>query len=252
MQVAQAVTGVVAGLSGLPVGSYVTVLADRVPDNQNVLRPLGRCTLCQARLRLADMIPVGSWLRLHGRCPACRKPFGVRYLVAELLTAAVFAALGARLGPSVLLIAMCYLSATGLALALIDIEHQRLPFALTIPSYFAMAALLATAAPYEAGRWRHLAGSLAGMLVLWLFYAALACLLPGQLGWGDVWLAGLLGLGLGWFGTGVLITGALAGWLTAVPTALRRIAARRNGEEAPVIALGPFMVCGAILAILVG
>lgn len=250
MNAANVAAGLVAGLAGLPAGSYATTLAARVPEGENVLRPPGRCPRCGGTLTLAEMIPVVSWLRQRGRCTACEQPFGRRYLAAELITAGAFATLRLRLGPSILLVPLCYLCVAGVALALIDIEHHRLPHALTLPSYPVVIALLALAAPFTAHGWQHLAASLTGMTVLWLFYAALAHWLPGQLGWGDVWLAGLLGLSLGWFGRSVFLVGALAAWLLPLPSALRRIAARRRGQPVSVIALGPFMLTGALLAIL--
>jgi leader peptidase (prepilin peptidase) / N-methyltransferase len=250
MHTAQVVIAVAVGLVGLPAGSYATVLAERVPDAQSVLRPAGRCPLCGSALTTAEMIPVLSWLRQHGRCTACGQPYGRRYLAAELSTPVVLALLGYRIGPSILLAPLCYLSVIGVALALIDIEHHRLPHALTLPSYLVTGALLVLAAPFTAHGWRHLVSSLAGMAALWLFYAALAFLFPEQMGWGDVWLGGLLGLPLGWYGLSACLGGTLAAMLLAWPAALRRIAARRHGKPAAPIALGPFMLAGAFLTVL--
>jgi leader peptidase (prepilin peptidase) / N-methyltransferase len=250
MHTAQVVTAVVAGLTGLPAGSFATVLAERVPGAQSVLRPAGRCPLCGSALTAAQMIPVLSWLRQHGRCAACGQPYGSQYLAAEVVAPGVLAALGYRIGPSILLAPLCYLSVIGIALALIDIQHHRLPHALTLPSYLITGVLLVLAAPFTTHGWRHLVGSLAGMAALWLFYAALAFLFPGQMGWGDVWLGGLLGLPLAWFGLSACLLGTLAGLLLAWPVALRRIAARQRGKPAAPIALGPFMLAGALLTIL--
>lgn len=250
MQTADIVTALAAGLAGLPAGSYATVLAGRVPAGQNVLRPAGRCPRCDARLAPAQMIPVASWLRQHGRCASCGQPYGRRYLAAELATCAVLAVLGFRAGPAPVLAALCYLSVIGTALTLTDIEHRRLPHALTLPSYPVAIALLVIAAPFTAHGWHHLAGSLAGMTALWLFYALLAFALPGRLGGGDVWLAGLVGLPLGWFGLRAFLTGAIAALLLAWPAALRQIAARRRGKAEQAIPLGPFLLAGALLAVL--
>ena len=251
MHAANIVAGVAAAVVGLPAGSYATVLAERVPDGQSALRLSGRCPGCEAALTVGEMIPVVGWLRQSGRCAACGQSFGLRYLAAELITAGTFAAFGLRFGPSLLLAPLCHLAVIGVALALIDIEHQRLPHPLTLPSYPVVVGLLALAAAFTTHGWQHLAGSLLGMTVLWLFYALLARLLPGQLGWGDVWLAGLLGLPLGWFGRSAFLIGALAAWLLPLPVALHKIAARRRGQPVSAIALGPFMLAGALLAILV-
>jgi leader peptidase (prepilin peptidase)/N-methyltransferase len=251
MHEVQVLTGLAAGLAGLPAGSYATLLAARIPDGESILRPVGRCPQCGCALAAAEMIPVVSWLRQRGRCATCGQPYGRRYLAAELVTAAAFAALGFRVGPSVLLAPLCYLSAAGMALALIDIDRCRLPHALTITSYPVVAVLLVLDVPFTAHGWEHLAGSLAGMAGLWLFYAVLAFTFPGQMGWGDVWLAGLLGLPLGWLGLWALIGGTLAALLLAWPAAVRTTAARRRGREASLIPFGPFMLAGALLAVLV-
>lgn len=251
MHAAQVATGLAAGLAGLPAGSYATVLAARIPDRLSVLRPAGRCPRCGSALTAAEMIPVITWLRQRGRCTACGQPYGRRYLAAELITAAAFAALGFRIGPSPLLAPLCYLSVTGMALALIDIDRRRLPHALTITSYPVVAVLLALNVPFTAHGWEHLAGSMAGMTGLWLFYAVLALTMPGQMGWGDVWLAGLLGLPLGWLGMRALIAGTAVGLLLAWPSAARSVAARRRGRPVPpLIPLGPFMLAGTLLAVL--
>jgi hypothetical protein len=103
MHAAQVVTAVAVGLAGFPAGSYATVLAERIPDAQSVLRPVGRCPLCGSALTAAKMIPVLSWVRQHARCAACGQPYGRRHLAAELITPGALAALGYRIGPSMLL-----------------------------------------------------------------------------------------------------------------------------------------------------
>lgn len=237
-------------MAGLPAGTCAAVLAARAPDGREALRAAGSCPLCHSRLPLTQLLPVASWPRRRGICGSCGGSLGARMTAAELLAAGAFAILGLRFGFNLVLVPLCYLSVIGLALALVDLDHHRLPHVLTLPSYLVVAGLLTITAAFTPDGWRDLVASLAGMVILWLFYAGLAYWLPGQLGWGDVWLAGLLGLSLGWFGARTIVAGAIAGWIIALPVALWRIAKRQGNEKPPAIALGPFMLSGAFLAIL--
>ena len=136
----------IGAVIGLVTGSYLTVLVARVPAGENVLRPPGRCDGCAARLPARDMIPVASWLVLRGHCRTCRAGIGGWHLVAELVTAAGFALMALRFGFSPVLPAFWFLTAAGVALAMIDLRHQRLPDLLTLPAYPASLLLLGVAA----------------------------------------------------------------------------------------------------------
>jgi leader peptidase (prepilin peptidase) / N-methyltransferase len=243
-------TALVAGLAGLVAGSFATTLAVRVPAGQNVLRPAGRCPACGAALRPADMVPVAAWVRLRGKCRACGQPFGSWYPAAEVVTGALFAGLGLRSGPSPALPALCYLAAVSVPLAVIDLRCRRLPDLLTLPSYPVALVLLIAAAPFIHNGWGRVIHGLAGMAVLGVFYLFLAFIYPAGIGWGDVKLSGVLGLYLGWCGAGVLVAGVLAGYLLAAAAGVGLIAAGRATPKTP-IPFGPFMLAGALGAILV-
>src|SRR5438309_115761 len=91
------VSGVCA-LIGLAVGSFLNVVIYRVPRKESVVRPRSRCPGCGTQLAERDNIPVFSWLLLRGRCRTCSMPISVRYPLVEVLTGAVFAAVGVRFG----------------------------------------------------------------------------------------------------------------------------------------------------------
>ena len=119
-----------------------------------------------------------------------------------------------RFGPSPALPAFCYLAGIGVPLAVIDARCQRLPDALTLPSYPVALALLGFAALLLPGGAGHFRGALAGMALAWAVFLLQVLLYPAGLGWGDVKLAGLLGLYLGWLG-GAWLGGSWlggAGW----------------------------------------
>jgi leader peptidase (prepilin peptidase) / N-methyltransferase len=176
-----------------------------------------------------------------------------RRLILEGTTGAVFAALAWALGATAALPAFLYLGAVGVALAAIDLEHHRLPNALTLPSYVIGGALLALAVVLNApgSSWNTYLRSLLGMGALFAFYFVLAMVYPAGMGFGDVKLAGVLGLYLGWLGWGPVIVGAFLGFLLGALTGLALLVTRRIGRKSR-IPFGPFMLAGALLAILFG
>jgi leader peptidase (prepilin peptidase) / N-methyltransferase len=133
------------------------------------------------------------------------------------------------------------------ALSAIDIAVQRLPNRLTLPAYPVMVALLGVAAVFG-----HSGGSLVrallGGVALATVYLFLAVVRPGQLGAGDVKLAGLTGLALGWVGWPVVVFGAALGFVLSALISLALLAARRITMRSS-ISFGPFMLGGALLAI---
>jgi leader peptidase (prepilin peptidase)/N-methyltransferase len=239
----------VAAAAGLVIGSWLTTAIARVPHRRSLLRPLAQCLQCGAPLRAADMIPVAGWLRRRGRCRDCGEPFGRWYLAAELITAAAFAALALRLGAHPALPAFCYLAAVGVALAIIDIQHRRLPDALTLTSYPVALVLLGLAALGTSGGARHFTDALIGMAAAGLFYLVQALIYPAGMGWGDVKLSGLIGLYLGWLGAAAVLEGLLAGYLLAALTGIGLLVTRRATRKSQ-IPFGPFMIAGALIAIL--
>ncbi len=235
--------------AGLAAGWAAGVLAARVPGREN-LRPPWRCPRCGAPVRGADLLPGAGWLRRRGRCRACQHRYGVRYLAAELITAALLAALWLRFGADPLLPALAYLTVVSVALGWIDIAHHRLPDVLTLPSYPAGLILLALAAPFEAAGWRHFLQALAGMAVAWLLFVLQAFIYPAGIGWGDVKLSGVLGLYLGWFGAAPLFYGLAGGYLLAAVTGIGLIAARRANRKS-LLAFGPFLLTATLAVILI-
>ena len=168
--------------------------------------------------------------------------------VLALITAAVLALLCGRFAGQSSLLAFAFLGALGVALGAIDIAVHRLPDRLTLPAYPVLAVLLgiAAVAGHDGGA---LVRALLASVALMASYLVLALLRPGQLGGGDVKLAALLGLGLGWLGWPAVIAGGTLAFLLTAVVSLALLAARRislHGE----ISFGPFMLGGALLAIL--
>jgi len=235
------------GLLGLTIGSFLNVVIHRVPRGESLVRPGSRCPGCETPIRPWHNVPVLSWLALRGRCAHCRQPISVRYPLVELATAGLFAAITLHFGPSPVLPAYLYLAAITVALTMIDLDVHRLPNAIVLPSYVVGVALLAPAVVLD-GDWAAAGRALIAMAALWVFYFLLAFLYPGGMGFGDVKLAGVLGLFLGWLGWGSVLVGTFAAFVLGGVVGAALLVARRAGRKS-AIAFGPYMLAGALLAL---
>jgi leader peptidase (prepilin peptidase)/N-methyltransferase len=222
----------------------------RVPRDESVVSPPSHCPGCDAPIRGRDNIPVLSWLLLRGRCRDCGAPISPRYPGVELLTGGLFAVMAVVVGLDWALPAYLYLTAVCIALAFIDLDTKRLPNVLTLPSYPILAGLLLLPTIAD-GAWSDYLRALVGGLALFVFYLLLALIYPAGMGMGDVKLAGVLGMGLAWFGWDVWLVGMFLGFLLGAVVGLGLMAVRRAGRRT-AIPFGPFMVAGTLLAIVVG
>lgn len=171
-----------------------------------------------------------------------------RRIMMGLVTAALFGALGWRVGLEPVLPALLYLAAVGTLLGFIDVEVKRLPDRFTLPSYGIAAALLAAAAPFTDDGLRRFEHALIGMAVLFVLYVVQVLVAPSGIGMGDVKLSGVLGLYLGWFGQDAWVLGLLATYLLGGLVAVGIMVVRRTRKgEFP---FGPYMLVGALVAVL--
>ena len=236
----------IAGLLGLAVGSFLNVVIYRVPRAESLVRPGSSCPHCGSAVRRRHNVPVLGWLLLRGRCADCAERISVRYPLVEAGTAVLFVALTARFGLSAELPAYLYLAAIGIALAAIDLDVQRLPDRIVLPSYGIAVLLLLPAAVAGPG-WGAAARGLAAAAGLGAFYWLLSRI-PRGMGMGDVKLAPLLGLYLGWLGWSSLAVGAFTGFLLGGIVGVVLMAARVANRRSR-IPFGPFMLAGTFLAV---
>lgn len=248
---------VLIGVLGLVVGSFLNVVVWRVPRGESVVRPRSACPRCGRPIRSRDNVPVLSWLLLRGRCRDCGEPISARYPLVEAATAVLFAAMASLFlfgdPPLTALPAYLVLAGAAVALALIDIDHHRLPDPIVLPLYPVLAGLLvlASATSQEPYGWPALARAGIGGLALFLFYGVAWFVYPRGMGLGDVKLAGVLGAALGWLGWGPLAVGAFSAFLLGgmVGVVLRLTRRNAKGEGIP---FGPWMLLGAAVGIGVG
>jgi leader peptidase (prepilin peptidase)/N-methyltransferase len=168
----------------------------------------------------------------------------------ELATGVLFAAVAFAIGPHAALPAFLYLAAIAVALTMIDIDTRRLPNAIVLPSYVVGGALLTVAAAVS-GEWDSLLRAALGGAALFAFYFALAFIYPAGMGFGDVKLAGVLGLYLGWLGWGALAVGAFAAFLLGGVLGAGLMLVGKAGRKT-AIPFGPWMLAGAMIAVFVG
>ncbi|MDL4772201.1 MULTISPECIES: prepilin peptidase [Thermomonosporaceae] len=195
-------------------------------------------------------LPAGLLLGLRlapMTAPYAGEPSRRRGFAMAAVLAAACGVLGWRFGPAPVLVALLYLAAVGTLLAFVDAAVKRLPDRFTLPSYGIGAALLALAVPFTDDGLRRFGYALAGMAALWLIYLVQHWLVPRGMGAGDVKLSGVLGLYLGWFGSSTWVAGMLLGFVLGGVAGTARLIVRRERSTIP---FGPYMLAGALLALL--
>jgi leader peptidase (prepilin peptidase)/N-methyltransferase len=232
-----------AAVLGLLIGSFLNVVIARVPNDESVVSPPSRCPRCESPIAPRDNVPVVSWLLLRGRARCCGEPISVRYPLVEAGTAVAFAAVAAWLGAVPVLPAFLYLAAISITLALIDIDVKRLPFLIVAPSYPVAAVGLGVASLVDRDGGSAVR-ALVGAAALWSGYRLLHAISPGGMAYGDVRLAGVLGLYLGWLGWSTLVTGGFFGFVVGGLGGVVVMLSGRGGLKTQ-IPYGPYMLVGA-------
>ena len=232
-----------ATVFGAVIGSFLNVVAYRLPRRESLAFPGSHCPKCEAPIRARDNIPVLGWLALRGRCRNCHEPIAVRYPLVEALSAAlVVAVVLVRHSAHDLALGLT-LVAVLIPVALIDLDHRIIPNRITGPA--AVAAVIIGLATSPSGVVAQLAsgGAAAGFLLIF------ALAYPAGMGMGDVKLAGVLGLFLGPSVAVAILVAVLAGSLAGGLVIARRgvKAGRKTG-----IPFGPYLALGGVVALLAG
>jgi leader peptidase (prepilin peptidase)/N-methyltransferase len=231
---------------GLVMGSAVTAIAHRLPRGLSWVRGRSACPGCGATLGVADLVPVLSFVASRGRCRHCQRPIGWRYPLTELICGAWGALLAAHLGFSP---TMPWLALWGwmlVALLWIDLDFQLLPDALTFPgTLVACAAIL----PLPGGPRHALLGVVVGSGLLWLLAWGYFKLRKIEgMGGGDIKLAAMFGVVLGWkLALVTLFLAALAGSLWGAA-----LIARRAGGSQTALPFGTLLCPAAMVTFLWG
>jgi leader peptidase (prepilin peptidase)/N-methyltransferase len=235
---------------GLAVGSFLNVVIYRVPRQESIVTPRSKCPSCDVPIKERDNIPVLSWLLLRGRCRNCQAPISPRYIIVELAGCGLFAGAAARLGYNWDLPAILVFLASLLALACIDLELMVLPKKIIYPTLAIVAGLLVLAAG-ETREWHYLLVAAICSVAWFVVFFLLNLASPRILGFGDVRLALVLGLALGWLGWRYVLLAFFSGNLLGAIIGIALIAAKRIRRDQPV-PYGVFLALGAALAIFAG
>jgi leader peptidase (prepilin peptidase) / N-methyltransferase len=224
----------------LAVGSFLNVVAGRLPRKMSLLRPRSACPSCATEIAWYDNVPLVSFAVLRGRCRSCRAAIGWRYPAVELVTALLVAACFLSLGVTADAVVAAFFCAVLVVLSAIDIEHRILPDRIVLPS--AALVLVAQTVLHPSVEWG--IGALGASL--FLFVAVLAY--PRGMGMGDVKLALLLGAMLGRTVPVALMIGMLAALVPAVVLLARHGSAARK----MAIPFGPFLAFGSVVTLFAG
>ena len=230
-------------LGGLIVGSFLNVVAWRLPRRESLSRPRSRCPHCDAPIQPYDNVPVLSWLILRGRCRRCGASISARYPLVELVTGILYALVVVAKDDPVDVVLGLLLVTALVPITLIDLEHRLIPNRITLP---ASAAALIAGLTLEPGQVPEqlIAGAAAGG-----FFLVAALAYPRGMGMGDVKLAGMLGLYLG-RAVAPAIFAALIGGVLVGALIMARKGAREGRRTA--VPFGPFLALGALLGFFLG
>ena len=232
--------GLFAFWPALALGSFLNVVAARVPLRRSVVRPASACMSCGHELAWYDNVPVASWLWLRGRCRSCGTGISARYPAVELATAALVAACFVRFGLSGEAFLAGFFCVVLVVLSAIDLEHRIVPNRIVLPA--ALVVLLAHTALDPSPEWLLGALGASGFLLV----AALAY--PAGMGMGDVKLALLLGAMLG----RVVGVGLMLGMLAALVPSVYLLARHGSAARKMGIPFAPFLALGAVIALFAG
>lgn len=230
-------------IAGLLIGSFLTVVAHRVPRGESVVGGRSHCPACGAQIAAYDNVPVLSWLMLRGRARCCGMAISPRYPLTELALGILYAATGLLFhdDPAQLLLGLVFVSML-VAVTLTDLERRIIPNKVLLVAAALGIAIIAAGALNSLPE-RMIAAAAAGGL---LFAAALAY--PGGMGLGDVKLAATMGLFLGRDVAPAILVALLAGSLVGVAMIAREGTAARK----QAIPFGPFLALGGLVGLYAG
>jgi leader peptidase (prepilin peptidase) / N-methyltransferase len=232
-----------AMLGGLIAGSFLNVVAYRLPLGESLVAPASRCTSCGTPIRPYDNIPVLGWVLLRGRCRACHAAISARYPIVEGVTAALAIAVVVVKHSAYEITLGLVLVAVLVPITLIDYDRRIIPNKITLPASVS-AVVIGLALDPSKVPGQLIAGAAAGgfLLVFALAY-------PKGMGMGDVKLAAMIGLFLGPAVAVALLAGVLAATLAGA-VIMGRVGVAQGRKTA--IPFGPFLAFGAIVGLLVG
>jgi leader peptidase (prepilin peptidase) / N-methyltransferase len=230
----------VAFAPGLALGSFLNVVAARVPLRRSIVRPASACMSCAQEIKWYDNVPLVSYAALRGRCRSCGVRIPLVYPFVELLTAVLIAGCVFAFGLTAEAAIAAFFCAVLVAVSAIDLEHRIIPNRIVLPA--TVVVLLANTARDLSPEW-----IAAGLAASGFLFAA-ALIYPAGMGMGDVKLALLMGVALGKTVSVALMLGMLAALVPGI------ILLARHGTKARKMGIpfGPFLALGSVVALFWG
>ena len=233
-----------AALFGLLIGSFLNVVAWRLPRGESLVKPRSKCPGCSTQLKAYDNIPVLSWLMLRGRCRGCKTRISARYPVVEAVTAALYVLVVALKWGDVLQMTLGLVLVTFLVpIAVIDIDLKIIPNKLTAPAAVLAVALGAVLEP------SYLPEQLAAGAGALIFFLLPTLVHSKGRGMGDVKLVAVLGLYLGRAVAPAIFIALILGVVVGAAVIAAKGVSDGRRTKVP---FGPFLAIGGVAAMLVG
>jgi leader peptidase (prepilin peptidase) / N-methyltransferase len=225
---------------GLALGSFLNVVAARLPERRSVVRPRSACGACGTAIAWQDNIPLLSYLLLRGRCRTCRTRISLLYPAIELATAGLLVGCLVAFGLSLRAGAAAVFCAALVVVTATDLTHRIVPNRVVVPASIVVLALMTVAVPSP--EWAIAAAGASGFLLV----AALAY--PAGMGMGDVKLALLMGAALGRNVTVAMLIGMIAALIPSI------VLFARHGVRARKMAIpfAPFLALGSVVTLFAG
>jgi leader peptidase (prepilin peptidase)/N-methyltransferase len=238
--------GILVFILGLVIGSFLNVCIYRIPRGESISFPPSHCTDCKTQIKPYDLIPVISYLFLGGKCRHCGSKISIKYPALELFTSIIFLLIYNQYGLSIELIKFLILAVFLIIIAFIDLNTQDVYAVTTYPCFFIGVVFVLIDKFYlHSDISTYLIGLLIGIGVF-----GFISILTGAMGMGtgDIEIAAICGIYLGWSNT--LITMFFAFIIGAI-VGVSLIALKKKGRKDP-IAFGPFLAIGTMIAMLYG
>jgi leader peptidase (prepilin peptidase)/N-methyltransferase len=233
----------VTAIGGLMIGSFLNVVAHRLPRHESLVTPGSRCPSCATPIKPYDNVPVLGWLLLGGRCRSCGESISPRYPIVEALTALLAVAVVlVEHSPRDVALGLI-LVAVLTSVALIDLDERIIPNSITLPAAVVAIVVGGAMAPSKLPE-QLIAGASAAAFLL-VFVLAY----PRGMGMGDVKLAGVLGLYLGRAAAPALLVGVIAATIFGA-LVIARLGVQQGRKTA--LPFGPFLALGGVVGLLAG
>jgi leader peptidase (prepilin peptidase)/N-methyltransferase len=225
---------------GLVIGSFLNVVAARLPLHRSVVHPRSACMACGTEIAWQDNVPVVSWLRLHGKCRHCSAAIPARYPLVELVTGLLVAACFVAFGLTAYAVLAAAFCAVLVVVSAIDLEHRIIPNRIVVPA--TGVVLVARTMLDPSPEW------VLAALGAFVFLFVAVVLYPAGMGMGDAKLAALMGAMLG----AEVAVGLMAGMLLGILPSVVLFARHGMSARKMTIPFGPFLAGGAVIALFFG